>query len=110
MELLRAFEEIEFTETEFAKAEAPHALKHEVHDLDKHQQQHGKKTRRRTARFGHGKSTGLNSEAATVSPRIMPANRGAKRTAENNKNNRDEHHGVDLRLKEQAVKLTKEKT
>ena len=30
---MRAVEELEFNETEFAKAEATDALKHEVHDL-----------------------------------------------------------------------------
>ena len=30
---MRAVEELDFNETEFAKAEAADALKHEVHDL-----------------------------------------------------------------------------
>ena len=69
MEMLRVVEELEFNETEFAKAEASHALTHEVHqDLDSRK----RKVMARTARFGH---QGNRKGTTATNRRIMPANK-----------------------------------
>ena len=52
-ELIRTVEELEYNETEYAKAEAADALKHEVHDFGRSQKTGNKASKMRaTARFG----------------------------------------------------------